>query len=96
MIFIYRFETGEVTMCLENGSDITYDETIMGRLDYEPTTDELDKIQQNWRLFVKNTILILEKNAFVTNDEAKTERINKILSAQSLDELKSEIISLIS
>lgn len=95
MYFIYDKKTTEVKMYSQGKNQFSNSNFI--EVEYSPTADEIEKIEQNYKLFWKDK-LILEKNDWILKDEKKQaiEKLKKDIQGETtVNGLKDKITSLI-
>lgn len=92
----YYSDNGNVKM-YSNGI-IQYDPSKLSVIDITPTQNELDKINQNYIILIKDGKLSFEENI----DKKKKDKINdidkllkKINKSSTIDDLKDDMVDLI-
>ena len=82
MIFVYRKRDGVVVARCEKEDSFQKDDKILSEFSYEPTKEELDMIEQNYPLQIKDGDLVFTKPPTIAMMEEKQVLIDKLQSKE--------------
>lgn len=93
MFFYYREKSKDIVM----RSD-TKNQTSLPYFEYDPTTDEMKKIEQNYLMFEDKGTIRFEKSPSVLEEDKKTQKEQlkaDLKDAKTIGELKTIILTLL-
>ncbi len=91
MNFIFNKQTGEVRMI----GNAKYDKKIMGEIKLDPSIEEQEKINRNWKIYIVDKKLQFKLPEKQERQEKLKETVEAIEKAKTVAEIKTNLINLI-
>jgi len=63
-------------------------QTILNKIRLTPTSDEIDKLELNYKSFIKNNKLVLEKPDWLISEEKEQQKQNLKKQLESVNTIK--------
>ena len=82
-MYFYYDNNGVVTMYSDGEN-----QTILNKIRLTPTSDEIDKLELNYKSFIKNNKLVLEKPDWLISEEKEQQKQNLKKQLESVNTIK--------